>query len=316
MIRTVFQKSAQVFLATVLLFALVSSSAAAAQPKKVLVVTVTMEFFHTSTTMAEKFIPMLGEKNGWTVVDIVKSGQKPRDPEAAKAWTEKVTKDLADKMNPTALKEYDAVIFSSTTGVLPLPDKQAFLDWIKSGKSFIAIHAGADTFHGPRGGAVDPYIEMVGGEFKTHGAQVKVEAFNLDPTHPATKHLGKSFVVYDEIYQFFNYDSAKVRDLLTMDKHPNNQTPGTYPVSWCKMYGSGRVFYTSFGHREDMWDPEYTRGGRKNEPEVALAYQQHLVGGIRWALGLDNGQSTPQDTQALLKAANPQAAAPAEPAAK
>src|ERR1051326_3160752 len=96
MIHSLLQKIARLSLATALLFTLALS--AAAQPKKVLVVTVTMEFFHTSPTMAEKFIPLVGEKIGWTVVDIVKSGQKPRDPEAAKAWTDKVTSDLADKM--------------------------------------------------------------------------------------------------------------------------------------------------------------------------------------------------------------------------
>ena len=49
---------------------------------------------------------------------------------------------LAEKMSPEALKQYDAVIFANTTGDLPLPDKQAFLDWIKSGKGFVGMHSG------------------------------------------------------------------------------------------------------------------------------------------------------------------------------
>jgi hypothetical protein len=31
-----------------------------------------------------------------------------------------------------------------------------------------------------------------------------------------------------------------------------------------------------------------------NSPEVALAFQAHLLGGIRWALGLAPGESIPQ----------------------
>jgi len=42
---------------------------------------------------------------------------------------------LAEKMSAEALKQYDAVIFANTTGDLPLPDKEAFLDWIKSGRA-------------------------------------------------------------------------------------------------------------------------------------------------------------------------------------
>ena len=40
-------------------------------------------------------------------------------------------------------------------------------------------------------------------------------------------------------------------------------------------------------HREDMWDPNYTdKDGRKNSPEIATQFQQHLLGGIKWACKL------------------------------
>ena len=43
-----------------------------------------------------------------------------------------------------------------------MPDKQAFLDWIKSGKAFIGMHSATDTFRGHQ--PLDPYVEMIGGE--------------------------------------------------------------------------------------------------------------------------------------------------------
>ena len=44
-----------------------------------------------------------------------------------------------------------------------------------------------------------------------------------------------------------------------------------------------------------MWDPTYTeKDGRKNPPEVARQFQQHLIGGILWALDLAPGSGTPQ----------------------
>ena len=74
----------------------------------------------------------------------------------------------------------DAVVFNSTTGDLPLPDKQGFIDWIKAGHAFIGIHAATDTFHG-----FQPYIDMIGGEFDGHPWHQAVTVRVEDPSHPA-----------------------------------------------------------------------------------------------------------------------------------
>ena len=266
---------------------------AQAAPKQVLVVTVTKGFRHSSIPTAEKVLAELAKESSAFTVEYARV--EPNDAEFkgadGKPDKEKVnaaiTKVLAEKMSPGALKQYDAVIFANTTGDLPLPDNQAFLDWIKSGKGFVGMHSATDTFHN-----FAPYIEMIGGEFKTHGAQVKVDAINQDQECPACKHLAGNWEVFDEIYLFKNFDRTKVHGLLTLDKHPNDKTPGDYPIAWCKDYGKGRVFYTSLGHREDVWDPKWP--DRKNPKEVAEAYQKHILGGIKWALGLEKWDAKPQ----------------------
>src|SRR5262249_20366249 len=161
--------------------------------------------------------------------------------------------DIAAKMTPDALKNYDGFIFANTTGVLPIPNKEAFLNAIKGGKAFVGMHSASDTYHAEKPDDVDPYIAMLGGEFLTHGAQVGVECLVQDTQHPATKHLGESYCLQqEEIYQLKNYDSSKVNELLTLDKHPNNKKmAGHFPVAWWKKYGEGTIFYTSLGHRED-----------------------------------------------------------------
>ena len=150
------------------------------------------------------------------------------------------------------------------------------------------MHSASDTFHGFR-----PYIDMLGGEFQTHGAQVSVDAINQDPECPACKHLPPTWKIFDEIYIIKNFDRAKVHGLLTLNAHPNNKTPGDYPIAWKKEFGKGRVFYTSLGHREDVWDDDPQMRGRKNPPETSRAYQQHILGGIEWAMGLENSPATP-----------------------
>jgi len=236
----------------------------AAEPKNILVVTVTKGFRHSSIPTAMQVIADLGEKSKAYKVDFAFNDA-----------------DLAEKMTPEKLKTYDAFIFANTTGVLPLPDKQAFLNAIKGGKGFIGMHSASDTFHGEPG-TVDPYIEMLGGEFLTHGAQAGVECLIQDRQHPATKHFGEAYCIQqEEIYLIKNFNQAQVHNLLALDKHPNKKKEaGFFPISWCKDYGQGKVFYTSLGHREDVWSNK--------------AYQDHILGGIKWALGLELGDATPQ----------------------
>jgi len=278
-----------------LLVALLAITSLQAAPKKVLVVTTTTGFRHSSIPTSEKVLEQLAKDSGEFTVDFVhQPPDKPRDLKrdatddekaafkvAEDKWNESL-KAALQKLSPESLKNYDAVAFVSTTGDLPIPDKQGLLDWIKAGHAFIGIHAASDTFHG-----WPDFVAMLGGEFAHHGPQVSVECLNQDPQNPATAHLGKSWTIsQEEIYQFKNYDATKVHDLLILDKHPENSSAGHFPVSWCKPYGDGKVFYTSLGHREDVWDTDPAIKDRKNDAAISKAYQQHVLGGIEWALGL------------------------------
>ena len=265
-------------------------------PKRVLVVSTTTGFRHSCIPTMEKTLGEMAQKSGAFTVEFAgldtgtaeyKNADGKPDNVKIKAAVAVV---LAEKMSAAALKTYDAVIFANTTGDLPLPDPQAFVDWVKSGKGFVGVHAATDTF--PK---FQPYLDMIGGQFKTHGAQVEVDVINQDAKFPACSHIPASWKVFDEIYQLKGFERTNVHGLLTLDKHPNDKTPGDYPVAWCSNYGKGRVFYTSLGHREDVWDANYKdgKGERKNSPEVALVFQQHLLGGIKWALGLEKGNAKP-----------------------
>ena len=264
-------------------------------PKKLLVVTTTTGFRHSSISTAERIISQLAQSSGEFTVDFVEQPPgKPRDLPKDATDDEKAAHKIAEdkwndtlkialqKLSPDSLQNYDGVAFVSTTGDLPIPDKQGFLDWIKAGHGFIGIHAASDTFHG-----WPAYREMLGGEFEHHGRQVSVDCLNQDPNNPATASLPQVWTIQqEEIYQFKNYDPTKVHDLLILDKHPESGAPGHYAVSWCKPYGNGRVFYTSLGHREDLWDTDPTLPDRKNSVEMAKQYQAHVLGGIEWALGI------------------------------
>ena len=264
-------------------------------PKRLLVVTATASFRHSSIPTLEKVIAQLGRDSGEFTVDFVQQppghpatgfptklrpDASDADKAAEAAWNQNLT-NVLQKLSPDNLKNYDGVVFASTTGDLPIPDKQGFLDWIKAGHAFIGIHAASDTFHHWPG-----YIEMLGGEFDHHSDQ-RVDIINVDPSNPADANLPTVWTIqYEEIYQFKNYDPTKVHELLVLDKNPQTRAPGHFAVSWCKDYGAGKVFYTSLGHFEDLIDTDPDLKDRKNSVATSKAYQQHILGGIEWALGL------------------------------
>jgi type 1 glutamine amidotransferase len=328
-------KSSLRLLCTLALAAASAFSGFAAEAKRVLVVTTTTGFRHSSIPFAEKTLQKLGEESGaYTVVDfarqpdiqVPKKPNKPKDltPDAddkAKArheaelkkydaelakWTPEIeaqAKELQtqldagiaqslEKVSPANLiaNKIDMVIFANTTGDLPLPDKDGFIQWIEAGHAFAAMHSGSDTFHKFPG-----YIEMLGGEFETHHAQVPADLVAADTQHPANAGLGATWdLKQEEMYHIKSQDRAKVHMLWFMQHDPNETaTQVFFPVSWCRMAGQGRVFYTSLGHREDLWSDDPALPNRVNTPEVSKQYQAHILGGIKWALGLVDGSATP-----------------------
>lgn len=154
---------------------------------------------------------------------------------------------MADQMAIEKIKNYDGFIFANTTGDLQFPDREGFVKLIQSGKALVAMHSGSDTYHPFRG-----YIDMLGGEFETHKAQVEVQPILHDPAHAATRLIPSGFKVYDEIYIIKSYDPKKVHSLMGLNDHPNlaqltdeekAKNQGRYfPISWCKEFGQGRVF--------------------------------------------------------------------------
>jgi type 1 glutamine amidotransferase len=172
------------------------------------------------------------------------------------------------------LARYDAVVFF-TTGELPMSDDQraALLEFVRSGKGFVGIHSATDTFYNwPEYGA------LVGAYFDGHPWHQTVTLRVEDRAHPATSALPASFALDDEIYQFRNWSRANVHVLVSLDVSSIDLTaPGVnradrdFALAWTRNEGRGRMFYTALGHEPAVWQD--TR------------FQQHLLGGIRWAMG-------------------------------
>jgi type 1 glutamine amidotransferase len=222
-------------------------------PRRLLVVTHTEGFRHSSIPLAESTITELGRRSGLFTTTLCRTAA-----------------DVARMLTRSALADVDAVVFANTTGSLGVPDLAALLNWVQDGHGFAGMHSASDTYHD-----APAYLDMLGNEFLTHGDQATVDAIVENTSHPASSPLGPRFRVFDEIYKFTKSNRGSVTMLLSLDRHPADGLPeagqqGDLPLAWVKSHGRGRVFYTALGHREDVWQNRL--------------YQEHILGGIRWIL--------------------------------
>jgi len=238
--------------------------------KHVLVIGQTKGFEHDSIPDAMAAVYNMGKESGlWDTV--------------IRTDTELLTKKDPGR-NAKNLSYFDVVVFASTTGELDLDaaQKQDFLSFVHDeGKGFVGIHAALDTnYQWPE------YGEMIGGWFDQHPWMTfNAPIINEDPDFPAVRHFPKSFVKYDEIYQPKDWSREKVNVLLSLDpnklNYANNprvhRNDHDFAVAWSKMYGKGRVFYSTLGHTEESW----------NDPDVRKMYFE----AIKWALWMTNGST-------------------------
>src|SRR5215469_15547799 len=193
---------------------------------------------HEAVSHALATIERLGRENGlWDTV--------------IRTDTEPLTKKKLE-YNAKNLSDFDAVLFF-TGGDLEMDDQKRadLLSFVRDdGKGFVGVHSAAITFtNWPE------FVDMVGGTFDEHpwgtfDSPIVVE----DPLFPGMKQWPKSFVLRDEIYQMKSFERNKVHVLMSLDaskldlKNPRvHRADHDFAVTWVKMYGKGRVYYSTLG---------------------------------------------------------------------
>lgn len=177
--------------------------------------------------------------------------------------------DIAD-LTPEVLAKTDVVMFY-TTGELPMSEqqRQALVEFCANGGGFVGVHSATDTFY-----EWPWYWQHVGGSFNGHPWHEEVTIDVIDPLHP-TMHAFETddaFTITDEIYMFKNRSTDR-HLLMRLDGDAvEDKASGTFPeIAWTRVSPTGRAFYTSLGHRADVWRDE--------------RFQNHLLTGLRWASG-------------------------------
>jgi len=178
-----------------------------------------------------------------------------------------------------SLKKYAAVVFLSTTGdVLDYRERVALERYIQAGGGFVGIHAAADAEYDWHW-----YGRLVGGYFFDHpgihdsNPNVQEGVFNVvDSNNDATRFLPKPWKRTDEFYSYKELN-PDVHVLLTIDEssYKGGKRMGVHPMAWYHEYDGGRAFYTELGHTKESFREEN--------------YLKHLLAGIQYAIGGNNG---------------------------
>ncbi len=213
---------------------------------------------------------------------------------------ETVVSNDIEMFRPEKIKQFDAICFNNTVGVL-FDDpqlRQSLLDFVHNGGGFVGIHAAAATFvQYPKYDQWPAFGQMLGAyEDGGHpwGPKETITIRIEDPDHPVNvAFAGRGFDIRDEVFQFrHGYSRDKLRVLLTIDPDktdmgpqrrilPERRKDKDLALSWVRSYGKGRVFYTSFGHNKEIfW----------NQPLL-----RHMLDGIQFALGDLDASTTPSN---------------------
>lgn len=223
---------------------------AGGEAPRILVFSKTAGYRHASIPDGVAAVRALGAENGFAV---------------------DATED-ASVFTDDGLAPYDAVVFLSTSGdVLDADAEAAFQRYVEAGGNYVGVHAASDTeFDWPF------YGRLVGAYFSAHPEIQPATVDVVDRSHPSTRSLPARWEWTDEWYEFRERPSG-VRVLLKVDESTyEGGSMGTdHPLAWCHDRLGGRAWYTALGHRAEGYaDPQF---------------RAHLLGGIRYALGLAPG---------------------------
>ena len=224
------------------------------KPAKILVFSKTAGYRHKSIETGVAALKQLGKENNFEVAH---------------------TED-ASQFNEANLKQYDAVVFLCTTGdVLDYIQQAEFERYIQAGGGYVGVHAAADTeYDWPW------YGKLVGAYFMSHPKIQEAAVQLIDNNHISTKMLPDIWMRTDEWY---NYKSINpdIHILLQLDEssYQGGKNGKHHPTAWYHEYDGGRAFYTGGGHTKAAYA----------EP----LFMQHLLGGIKYAIGQKKNAITP-----------------------
>ncbi len=208
-----------------------------------------------AASLAEKNIfAVENEKRNKTVL-IVWGGWEGHEPKKCvdifapwlgeQGYRVEVSNTLDSYLDEDKMKSFDLIIQVFTMSEITGEQEKGLLDAVKSGAGIAGWHGGlADSFRKNTN-----YQFMVGGQWVAHpGGVIDYEVNIINHDDPITVGLS-DFKMHSEQYYMHVDPINEVLAATTFSgEHASWIEDVVMPVVWKKMYGKGRVFYSSLGH--------------------------------------------------------------------
>ena len=162
-----------------------------------------------------------------------------------KGYDVEVSDTLDAYLDEAKMRALDLIVPVWTQGTITREQETGLLDAVKSGVGIAGWHGGmGDSFRNNVN-----YQFMVGGQWVAHpGGIIDYEVNIVDHEDPITRGL-EDFGMHSEQYLMHVDPSNEVLATTTFGGEHCPWIEGTVmPVVWKRMWGAGRVFYTSLGH--------------------------------------------------------------------
>ncbi len=156
-----------------------------------------------------------------------------------------VSTTLDSYLDADFMNSLDLVVQVFTMSTITGEQENGLLNAVRNGVNVAGWHGGlADSFRNNTN-----YQYMVGGQWVAHpGGVIDYEVNIINHDDPITKGLG-DFKMHSEQY-YMHVDP--INEVLATTTFQGEHDPwvkgAVMPVVWKKMFGKGRVFYTSLGH--------------------------------------------------------------------
>ncbi|MBN1348413.1 ThuA domain-containing protein [candidate division KSB1 bacterium] len=165
-----------------------------------------------------------------------------------------ISNTLDAYLDTAKLKALDLIVPVWTMGTITGEQEKGLLEAVKSGVGIAGWHGGmGDSFRNNT-----EYQFMVGGQWVAHpGGIIDYEVNIINHKDPITAGLN-DFKMHSEQYYLHVDPSNDVLATTTLTGEHNSWIKGcVMPVAWKRMWGKGRVFYSSVGHvAKDFEVPE------------------------------------------------------------
>ena len=174
--------------------------------------------------------------------------------------------DRMEDLTAETLSGFDGLVLFANIDRIEDAQAKAVLDYVAGGKGFIPLHCATYCWRNS-----PDMVKLMGAQFQKHGGQVFSTQI-ADSAHPIMNGFG-GFSSWDETYihHLHNEENRTVLEYrLEGEQAEGNERE---PWTWVRTHGTGRVFYTAWGHDQRTF--------------MNPGFSNLVERGIRWACGKD-----------------------------